>query len=122
MASPLVHFESKQQLAQKEQQSPTKPTPETVLASWKRWDLSHCHQPPVDKQSLAIVRGRLDVCNSSCGAVRVDGGTTVVSGSALRVAAVLLLADEQELRRGRGPLAGPLAGRLRDCLFVGGIL
>jgi hypothetical protein len=78
MASPLVHFEAKQQLAQKEvmwkeaplllawmrglhlqQQSPTKPTPETVLASWTRWDLSHCHQQPVDKQSLAIVRAAL---------------------------------------------------------------
>jgi hypothetical protein len=74
MSSPLVHFEAKQQLAQKEvmwkeaplllawmrglhlqQQSPTKPTPETVLVSWTRWDLSHCHQQPVDKQSLAIV-------------------------------------------------------------------
>jgi hypothetical protein len=51
--------------------------------------------------------------------VRVAGGTTVVSGAALRVAAVV---DERGLRRGREPLAGPLAGRLRDCLFVGGIL
>jgi hypothetical protein len=66
--------------------------------------------------------GRLDVCNSSCGAVRVASGTTVVSGAALRVAAVLLLVDERGLRRGHEPLAGPLAGRLRDCLFVGGIL
>ena len=77
MASPLVHFEAKQQLAQKEvvwkeaplllawmrgfhlqQQSPTKPTPETVLASWTRWDLIVA-LPPVDKQSLAIVRAAL---------------------------------------------------------------
>jgi hypothetical protein len=35
---------------------------------------------------------------------------------------VLLLVDERGLRRGREPLAGPLAGRLRDCPFVDGIL
>jgi hypothetical protein len=78
MASPLVHFEAKQQLAQKkvmwketplllawvrglhlQQQSPTKPTLETVLASWTRLYLSHCHQQPVDQQSLAIVGAAL---------------------------------------------------------------
>ena len=51
--------------------------------------------------------------------MRVAGGTTVVSGAALRVAAVLLLVDERGLRRGREPLTGPLAGRLRDCFFCG---
>ena len=54
--------------------------------------------------------------------MRVAGGTKVVNGAALRVAAVLLLVDERGLRPGREPLAAPLAGRLRDCLFVGGIL